>query len=105
MFALQAACEEFDGRLSNLDYAQSNVEIEIDEAALGADIEKAANFRDRVRELCIRAAKLIFDKQQHALKEEETVNMSVASSQSGTGAVNACLPKIQLPSFSGDVKQ
>ena len=105
LFALQAACDEFNGRLNNQDYAQSNVEIEIDEDALEADIEEAAHFCDRVREPRVRAAKLIFDKQQHALKEKETVNMSVASSQSGTGAVNARLPKIQLPSFSGDVKQ
>ena len=92
------AIEEFDKRIQTLDDAQNNVEIELDEAELLEDISKAADFREKVRKPRIIATKLL----------STLMPKSDGDSDTGTrasGSVGAKLPKLKLPSFSGDPLQ
>ena len=52
---------EFDKRLSTLDDVQSEIECDLPNEELDADIEAAANFRDNVRECRMAAGKLLRD--------------------------------------------
>ena len=99
-FALQTACDEFDMRLNALDNAQSMVELEIAEDLLDGDIEAAANFRNTSREPRLMAARFLHNQQL----QDGSVDGG-ASVRDSVAAVSAKLPKIQLPHFSGDVKQ
>ena len=99
-FALQTACDEFDMRLNALDNAQSMVELEIAEDLLDGDIEAAANFRNTSREPQLMAAKFLHNQQL----QDGSVDGG-ASVRDSVAAVSAKLAKIQLPHFSGDVKQ
>ena len=99
-FALQPACDEFDMHLNALDNAQSMVELEIAEDLLDGDIEAAANFRNTSREPRLMAARLLHNQQV----QDGSMDGS-ASVRDSVAAVSAKLPKIQLPHFSGDVKQ
>ena len=99
-FALQTACDEFDMRLNALDNAQSMLELEIAEDLLDGDIEAAANFRNTSQEPRLKAARLLHNQQL----QDGSVDGG-ASVRHSVAAVSAKLPKIQLPHFSGDVKQ
>ena len=99
-FALQTACDEFDMRLNALDNAQSMVELEIAEDLLDGDIEAAANFRNTSQKPRSMAARLLHNQQL----QDGSVDGG-ASIRDSVAAVSAKLPKIQLPHFSGDVKQ
>ena len=94
---LTDAVEEFDKRMGNLDEAQASVEMELDESDLDEDIVSAAEFRDKARVSRLEAAKLI--KGSADSNEKSTSSGSVASAT----RVEAKLPKLQLPVFSGDV--
>ena len=98
--ALQSVCDEFDMHLNALDNAQSMVELEIAEDLLDGDIEAAANFRDKWWEPQLMAARLL----HHQQLQDGSVD-SGASVRDSVVVASAKLPKIQLPYFSGDVKQ
>ena len=87
-------------RLNALDNAQSMVELEIAKDLLDGDIEAAANFRNTSREPRLMAARLLHNRQL----QDGSVDGG-ASVRDSVAAVSAKLPKIQLPHFSGDVKQ
>jgi hypothetical protein len=91
LILLKDACEEFDKRLDALEEAQRRVEAELKEEEIDDDIEKAADFCERSRVPRLEAARLL-------VKDEEDETVS-------TSTVEAKLPKIELPSFSGDVKE
>ncbi len=88
---LSDAMEEFDIRLGALDEAQSQVELELDPAQLEDDIEGAADFRESVRKPRIKAAKILKKLNQDA------------DTKTTKGSVDVKLPKLELPSFSGNV--
>ena len=99
-FALQTACDKFDMRLNALDNAQSIVELKIAKDLLDGDIEAAANFRNISQEPRLMAARLLHNQQLQGGSVD-----GGASVRDSVAAVSAKLPKIQLPHFSGDVKQ
>lgn len=81
---------EFDKRLAAFDDAQAAVEVVIDEEKLLDDIQKSGMYRDSV---CMLRARLA------AAQQDEAVTTS-----SRTGAeVN--LPKLNLPTFDGNVER
>ena len=96
---LNDAIEEFDARLNVLDNAQSIVELELPDEKLEADIEAAAEFREKSRVPRIAATKIIASEQNESLGAAAR-----ADSASSVGSQDARLPKLQLPTFFGDIK-
>ena len=60
-FTLRDAVQKFDKHLSTLDDVKSEIECDLPNEELDADIEAAANFRDSVRECRMAAGKLLRD--------------------------------------------
>ena len=91
LFEMRRLIADFDRRLgaSAWDEAQTQVELELEEEALAADMEEAGNFWDSVVELRMRAEKLS--------QEEECISTS-QSVRSNSHQ----LPKLNLPKFGGD---
>ena len=110
-FTLSDAVQEFDKRLSTLDDVQSEIECDLPNEDLDADIEAAANFRDNVRECRMAAGKLLRDMSaankppQPADGDASSVCGSVSNSSHDSRKVEARLPKLELPKFSGNVKE
>ena len=88
---LNDAIEEFDTRLTVLADAQSIVELD---EKLEADIEAAAEFREKSYMPHIAAIKII-DSEQNELLGTATQ----ADSTSSVGSLEARLPQLQLPHF------
>ena len=88
---LNDATEEFDTRCTVLDDAQSIVELD---EKLEADIEAAAEFREKSH------MPHIIDSEQN----EWLGTATQADSTSSVGSLEARLPQLQLPTFSGDIK-
>ena len=82
-----------------LDNAQSIVELELPDEKLEADVEAAAEFREKSRVPRIAATKIIASEQSESLGATAR-----ADSASSVGSQDARLPKLQLPTFSGDIK-
>ena len=95
---LNDAIEEFDARLNVLDNAQSIVELELPDEKLEADIEAAAEFREKSRVPRIAATKII------ANEQNESLGAAARADSASVGSQDARLPKLQLPTFSGDIK-
>ncbi len=87
--------DEFDERLGNLDEAQSNVELELTEDDLEADIETAAQFREDSRRCRVKAARILAD----------LAKTNDCGSQVSRASVDVKLPKLELPSFACDVME
>ena len=95
---LQDAVNEFDMRLTALDAAQEQFEVEIEEEKeLLLDIEKAADYREHLRKPRVAAAVLL------AADVKENLLMSIKADSASSQAASAKLPKLVLPHFSGDV--
>ena len=92
------AVSEFDIRLSNLDEVQAEVEFVIDEGDLEADIDEAAAFREKVRDVRVAASGILA---QLDKKEQEEEHRSIHSAGNSTPDVK--LPRLILPSFGGNV--
>lgn len=93
---LEAAVENFDKRVSTLDESQEEYERIIeDEKELLAAIDNAADFREKAFESRVRAVKLI----------KRSEKGSPVDSKSTYGESSAKLPKLVLPSFSGECTQ
>ena len=95
---LNDAIEEFDARLNVLDNAQSIVELELPDEKLEADIKAAAEFREKSRVPHIAATKII------ANEQNESLGTAARADSASVGSQDARLPKLQLPTFSGDIK-
>ena len=96
---LRDAIEELDKRLETLDNAQSVVELELTVEQLEEDIIVASEFRDKARVPLMRATKMMAARLP-ARASSELDSVSVVSA-----AVEAKLPKLELPTFSGDVTE
>ena len=98
LIELSDAISEFDIRINRLDDTQTAVELEIDMGDIERDINNAAAFRDRVRVPRVHAAQIL------ASRSAEKVDNDVSVVSNGSGkAVEAKLPKLELPCFSGEV--
>ena len=97
---LNDAMEQFDKMLAKLDDIQCEVECGfMDEEAMLADVNAAADYRDNMRVKRILAT----DKYKQLCTPQIPVQSHCSSTQSVTPEVK--LPKINIPSFSGDVLQ
>ena len=92
---LNDAVGEFDKRLNSLDAAQEAVELTLDPNELEADINIAGAFRDKIRVFRISATQRIVSLSASGNGDD---NASVSST-----SVEARLPKLHLPNFSGNV--
>jgi len=97
-FALTDAIDEFDKRLTAVDEAQELVEREVDEKDLEAEIEEASAYRTEVRKSRIRAAEILA-----AFNGDVVDGRSVDNSESTFTKPEVKLPKLVLPTFSGNV--
>ena len=102
---LNDAIDEFDKRLVGLDDAQTAVEIELPMERLDRDIDEAAEFRERARAPRLRAAKLVASQTQTGTSAREGARDDSSVASSGSGSTEAKLPKLELPSFGGEVTQ
>ena len=109
-FTLSDAVQEFDKRLSTLDYVQSEIECDLPNEELDADIEAAANFRDSVR-VCRMAAGILLRDMSAANKppqsadgDASSVCGSVSNSSHDSKKVEARLPKLELQNFLAMLK-
>ena len=89
--------QDFRGRVNKLDAIQDEVETLVDEADLENEIENAVVYReDKVRKVILSVEKKL--KQLQDLDED---NDSIGS----TSLPEARLPKLELPVFTGNVKE
>ena len=98
LIELSDAISEFDIRINRLDDTQTAVELEIDMGDIESDINNAAAFRDRVRVPRVHSAQILASR---VSAEKDDNDVSVVSNGSGK-AVEAKLPKLELPCFSGE---
>ena len=103
--ALVEAIADFDKRIDTLDNIQQLIEVELDGDELLADIEKAADFRDVCRKQRTAAKRLLSDiSTTPAAGDDDDVDCVSNHSASTQGCSReASLPKLELPTFSGDV--
>lgn len=90
---IQDAVEEFDSRIAKLDDLQHEIELEVEETELDAEIQSAADFREKSRIPRIFATKLLTSSED---------NIDKLSSAHSSANVEAKLPKLELPQFNGD---
>ena len=100
LIELSDAIAEFDIRINRLDDTQTAVELEIDMGDIEGDINNAAAFRDRVRVPRVHAAQILASRV--SAEKDDDNDGSVVSNGSGK-VVEAKLPKLELPCFSGEV--
>ena len=95
---LNDAIDQFDIRLGVLDEAQTAVEWSLPGEQLDADIEEAAGIRDGARAARIRAVRAVTSKTPAVADVH-----AAASVATSVVSVDAKLPKLEMPAFSGDV--
>ena len=100
--ALVEAIADFDKRIDTLDNIQELIELELDGDELLADIEKAADFRDVCRKQRTAAKRLLSDISTTPAGEDVDCVSNHSASTQGCSR-EASLPKLELPTFSGDV--
>jgi len=89
---LKDAIAEFDKRLEEFDKAQATVESMLDDSELESDLDEIDKIRKGVRIARIEAARKL---------DQLTETPKVATTAKAQRTVNAKLPKIELPKFSG----
>ncbi len=99
---LSDAVPVFDNRLAVLDDAQTALEAVLPLEDLENDIEAADDFREKARFPPLHATRLLEEHNTPTAEGSDSVGPSLVSSHVG---VEAKLPKLQMPSFSGDVKE
>ena len=97
--ALVDAIKEVDLKLQALDSVQSEYEVLLDEADIEEEIESASVFREEIRSVRVRASELVDAYNEFASNDDAS---SIASSH-GNMTVQAKLPKLTLPKFSGKI--
>lgn len=88
------AVQECQGRLAAYDEAQSQVEVELDADTLEADLAASWDFRGRIRRVLLRA---------EGVRQQQQQQNGDHHSASSVGNQSVKLPKLELPTFSGDV--
>ena len=92
------AIENFHEKLKLYDEAQSSVELLTEEEDLVREVEEAEAFREEKQVLRAKALKFI------APKKSENTDSTIGDENSDiTKSVHANLPKLSLPTFSGDL--
>ena len=97
---LEDAIDLFVKQLESLYLAQAEYEMQLDLEQIEKEIEGAADYRDNVRTHRIEAARLLA-----TLAEKTNSNSDPKSASSTAGAVEANLPKIELPTFRGNLME
>lgn len=97
---LQDGIDEVDKRLHALDFVQAEYELSLDEKDIDAEVGDAADFRDGVRKVRIKASERLQELLDMAAGPVADTD-SVASE--GEAKVQAKLPKLTLPTFSGKI--
>ena len=100
---LRDAVSEFDRRLASLDEAQSAVEGELGIENLERDIDEAAEFRDNARVPRVTAEKILASRINSEVGHVTSDAASVTGASAMGMAIEAKLPKLELPIFTGDV--
>ena len=100
--ALVEAIADFDKRMDTLDNIQELIEVQLDGDELLADIEKAADFRDVCRKQRTAAKRLLSDISTIPAGDDVHCVSNHSASTQGCSR-EASLPKLELPTFSGDV--
>ena len=98
--ALSEALADLDKRMDALDTIRELVEVELDGDELLADIEKAADFREVCRKQRTAANGLL---SELFTTPADDVDCLSNHSSSTPGSHEPSLPKLELPSFGGDV--
>ena len=95
---------EFDNRLTNIEEIQSDIELLVEENELDQCIQEFRDYEDKIKIVRFRAIKLL-----RSIKKEKTLpdnhSQHSLNAKSSNGKVSARLPKINLPTFRGDIKQ
>ena len=97
--ALTDATEEFDRLLSELDSIQEELELQLSDDVLDDEINQYIDFKESKKVFRLIATKIL--KNENQIKPP---NNTESTTGSNSNAVSARLPKIVLPTFSGDVK-
>ena len=97
--ALTDATEEFDKLLSELDSIQEEIELKLSDEFLDKAINEYIDFKESKKVFRLKATKTL--KNENQIKHS---NNTESTYSSNSNAVSAKLPKIVLPTFSGDVK-
>ena len=105
---LRDAIDQFDMRLTAIDQAQAAIEEETSIEELDSEVEKAEEYRDKIRIHRISAINyldsLVIKPQDNQDKSDSVSQMSNHSSNSAaTCNPNVRLPQLTLPEFSGNV--
>ena len=98
-FELADAVDEFDTRLRAVDGIQEEVELELEDETLLAEIEEAADYCERSKVSCLQAKRLLSD--VVVVGDNKASNASTGS----FSHTEARLPKLELPMFEGEVVQ
>ena len=93
---------DFDKHMDALDNIQELVEVELDGYELLANIEKAADFRDVCRKQRTVAKRLLSDLSTTPAGDDVDCILNHYSSTQGFSC-EPSLPKLELPTFRGDV--
>jgi len=99
-FVLGELLENLEKHLTKFDELQEEYEMELPPERLDEEVEQAANYRDSALEIRIRARKLLMK-----LSMKKDADDDVASIASSTRTPDVKLPKLVLPTFSGNVLQ
>ena len=94
---LEEALDEFDRRLKKLEEVQNDIEVEIDPDQLEVYLDQADAARQKAR--ATRRVCVVKIRAMTAADKDST------ESSSSTSAVNAKLPKLELPKFNGEITQ
>jgi hypothetical protein len=101
--ALQDGISEIDKRLDALEAVQGEYELSLDdESDIETEIDSAADYREGVRAVRVRASELLLALED-ADSEESVASGSALSSGTKDVRVQAKLPKLTLPKFGGKV--
>ena len=98
-YVLTDLIEEFDKHMDKLDNVQSQIEIEMDIDQLDQEIDSAGNFRDKVRIPRIEAGKLLGKMLDNKANPASDHGSHISTTK------EANLPKLELPTFSGEVTE
>ena len=101
LFELRSAIDDFDSRLTKVDNAQSEVELELEQGKLDEDIEAAYHLRKRYVSVRTNAARVLASKEEG----RASVASDASSNHFSTTSAHARLPKLELPHFSDNPLQ
>ena len=97
---LKSSITEFEGRLAKVDELQSQIEDEVEQSQIEEIIEEAFCYREKQREVKVRAQKCL--QKLSEIKESHTSDLNTSQTSTSSHVGRARLPKLELPKFSGN---